>query len=86
MFLNGRLFAALGILIGIAVLNPFFWYSESVGLRQRLILLPSIILAFVFLVGPQIGVQILLNNAGNFLKSYLKWLEKVWLRKPGIGK
>ncbi len=83
MFLNGHLFAALGILIGIAGLNPFFWHSV---LKRRLktaalILLLSVLLAFVFFssVGQQIGVQILLlTNAGNLLQSYLRWLEKVY--------
>ncbi|MEM2087337.1 MAG: hypothetical protein QXF52_01520 [Thermoproteota archaeon] len=27
MFLNGNLFTALGVLMGIAVLNPFLWHS-----------------------------------------------------------
>lgn len=66
MFLNGNLFTALGVLIGIAVLNPFLWYSV---LKRRfkaaaLILFPSILLAFVFFstIGSQIAVQILLLN------------------------
>lgn len=83
MFLNGNLFTALGVLIGIAVLNPFLWHSV---LKRRfktaaLILFPSILLAFVFFsaVGSQIAVQILLlNKAGSFLQSYLGWLGKIY--------
>lgn len=83
MFLNGSLFTAFGVLIGIAVLNPFLWHSV---LKRRfktaaLILFPSILLAFVFFsaVGSQIAVQILLlNKAGSFLQSYLGWLGKIY--------
>ncbi|MCX8184027.1 MAG: hypothetical protein N3F08_06390, partial [Crenarchaeota archaeon] len=83
MFLNGSLFATLGVLIGIAVLNPFLWHSV---LKRRfktatLILFPSVLLAFVFFsaVGSQIAIQILLlNKAGSFLQSYLNWLWKVY--------
>ncbi|MBO3808825.1 MAG: hypothetical protein FGF50_04460 [Candidatus Brockarchaeota archaeon] len=83
MFLNGNLFTALEVLIGIAVLNPFLWHSV---LKRRfktaaLILFPSILLTFVFFsaVGSQIAVQILLlNKAGSFLQSYLGWLGKIY--------
>jgi hypothetical protein len=86
MFLNGSLFTALGVLIGIAVLNPIFWYS---AFKRRvkvavLILLMSILLALVFFfsVGSKIAIQILLlDNAGNFLQSYLSWLEKVYFQQ-----
>ncbi|MEM2050529.1 MAG: hypothetical protein QXO47_01980 [Thermoproteota archaeon] len=83
MFLNGNLFTALGVLMGIAVLNPFLWHSV---LKRRfkaaaLILFPSILLAFVFFstVGSQMAVQILLlNKVSSFLQSYLSWLGKVY--------
>jgi hypothetical protein len=83
LFLNGNLFTALGVLIGISGLNPLFWHSVF---KRRLktaflILLLSILLALIFFsaVGSQIAFQILLlNNADNVLQSFLSWLGKVY--------
>ncbi|MEM2979819.1 MAG: hypothetical protein QW385_00395 [Thermoproteota archaeon] len=81
--LNGSLYDAFGVLIGLSVLNPVLWFS-LVKRRFSLaavILLLSIFTVFIFFsaLGSQIAVQILLlKNAGNVLQGFLDWLGKVY--------
>jgi len=81
--LNGSLYDAFGVLIGLSVLNPVLWFSL---IKRRfslatVILLLSIFIVFIFFsaLGSQIAVQILLlKNAGNILQGFLNWLVKVY--------
>lgn len=81
--LNGSLYDALGVLMGLSVLNPVLWFSL---IKRRfslsaVILLLSIFIVFIFFsaLGLQIAVQILLlKNADNFQQGFLEWLGKVY--------
>lgn len=81
--LNGSLYTAFGVLMGLAVLNPVLWFSlfKRRFSLAAVIMLLSIFTVFIFFsaLGSQIAVQILLlNNAGNVLQGFLDWLGKAY--------